>query len=103
VPELTVTVREPLPKRPSLRNLERAIFRALQAAGCELLLQAPSRCSRRASSPVHDSAGDAATSSRGSKRSDFTGGRPAQTMATAILLTTPSGLRPGDPCSAWVR
>jgi len=40
VPELTVTVKVPLPKRPGLGALEKTIFRALQAAGRELLLQA---------------------------------------------------------------
>jgi len=40
VPELTVVVRVPWPKQPTLASLERVIFRALQAAGRELLVQA---------------------------------------------------------------
>jgi hypothetical protein len=40
VPELTVTVRVPMPKQPSLAALERAVFTALMAAGRELLLEA---------------------------------------------------------------
>jgi len=40
VPELTVTVRVPLPNQPTLAALERQIFSALMAAGRELLLQA---------------------------------------------------------------
>jgi hypothetical protein len=43
VPELTVTVRVPVPKQPSLGSLERAIFKALQAAGRQLLVQAATR------------------------------------------------------------
>jgi len=40
VPELTVTVRVPWPKHPTLAALEKAIFQELMAAGRELLLQA---------------------------------------------------------------
>ena len=40
MPELTVTVRVPVPKQPTLAALERSIFRALMAAGRELLLEA---------------------------------------------------------------
>jgi hypothetical protein len=40
VPELTVAVRVPWPKQPTLGAFERAIFRALMSAGRELLLQA---------------------------------------------------------------
>ena len=40
MPELTVTVRVPVPKQPTLAALERQIFRALMAAGRYLLLQA---------------------------------------------------------------
>lgn len=40
MPELTVTVRVPMPKQPGLGALERAIFSALMTAGRELLLQA---------------------------------------------------------------
>lgn len=40
MPELSVTVRVPWPKHPTLAALERAIFRALMEAGRELLLQA---------------------------------------------------------------
>ena len=40
MPELTVTVRVPVPKQPTLAALERQIFNALMAAGRELLLQA---------------------------------------------------------------
>ena len=40
MPDLTVTVRVPMPKQARLGALERAIFTALQAAGRELLVQA---------------------------------------------------------------
>lgn len=40
MPELTVVVRVPWPKQPTFASLERVIFRALQAAGRELLAQA---------------------------------------------------------------
>lgn len=40
MPELTVTVRVRLPKQPSMAALEHAIFRSVQAAGRQLLLQA---------------------------------------------------------------
>ena len=40
MPELTVTVRVPLPKQPTLACLEQAVFKALQPAGRELLLEA---------------------------------------------------------------
>jgi len=40
VPELTVTLQVPLPKRPTMAALERQIFKALQAGGRALLLQA---------------------------------------------------------------
>lgn len=40
MPELTIAVRVPWPKHPSLAALEKAIFCALQAAGRGLLLQA---------------------------------------------------------------
>ena len=40
MPELTVTVRVPLPKQPTLACLEQAVFKALQPAGRELLLKA---------------------------------------------------------------
>lgn len=36
----TVTIRVPVPKQPTLAALEREIFRALMAAGRQLLLQA---------------------------------------------------------------
>ena len=37
---MNVTVRVPVPKQPTLAALERAIFRALQDAGRQLLVQA---------------------------------------------------------------
>lgn len=40
MPELTITVRVPWPKHPTLAALEKAIFTALMAAGRQLLLQA---------------------------------------------------------------
>lgn len=40
MPELTVTVTVPWPKHPTLLALEKAIFKALAAAGRQLLLQA---------------------------------------------------------------
>lgn len=40
MPELTVTVRVPMPKHPSLGTLERTIFTEILAAGRQLLAQA---------------------------------------------------------------
>ena len=40
MPELTVTVRVTLPKQPTMAAMERAIFKSVQAAGRELLVQA---------------------------------------------------------------
>ena len=40
MPELTLTVEVPWPKQPTLAALERAIFKGLQAAGRQLLVQA---------------------------------------------------------------
>lgn len=40
MPELTLTVEVPWPKQPTAAALERAIFKGLQAAGRDLLVQA---------------------------------------------------------------
>ncbi len=77
MPELTVVVRVPLPNQPSLRNLERVIFQALQATGRELVLQAFLMLEEQV-------AGVVATSSRGSGNCGSPGGGPPPNEATAI-------------------
>lgn len=102
MPELTVTVRVPLPKQPTLASLERMIFRALQAAGRELLVQAfgglednvlTGARQRRRRRYLITRFGEVRFS-RWQTRTDRGYGYP---------LDRALGLVPGDPCSAWVR
>ena len=96
MPELTVTVRVPWPKHPTLGALERAIFRALMAAGRELLLQAFTHLE----GPLVEVGAGARQRRRrrylitrfGEIRSS--GGRPAPRRATAIRWMRPSGFTP---------
>jgi len=102
VPELTVTVRMPLPKQPSLGTLEREIFTELQAAGRQLLTQA-----FRGVEP------EVLTGARQRRRRRYLITRFGeirffrwQTRTEAgygYPLDEALGLTPGDPCSAWVR
>lgn len=102
MPELTVVVRVPWPKQPSLGSLERVIFRALQAAGRELLVQAFRQLEnmvitgarqRRRRRYLLTRFGELRFS-RWQTRTEGGYGHP---------LDEALGLAPGDPCSAWVK
>jgi len=102
VPELTVTVRVAMPNQPSFGGLERAIFRALQAAGRDLLVQAfdlleetvlTGARQRRRRRYLITRFGELRFS-RWQTRTERGYGYP---------LDEALGLAPGDPCSAWVR
>lgn len=102
MPELTVVVRVPWPKQPTLASLERVIFRALQAAGRELLAQAfaileqtviSGARQRRRRRYLVTRFGELRFS-RWQTRTERGYGHP---------LDDALGLSPGDPCSAWVR
>lgn len=102
MPELTVVVRIPWPKHPTLGALETAIFRSLQAAGRELLVQAfgmleervlTGRRQRRRRRYLITRFGELRFS-RWQTRTERGYGYP---------LDAALGLHPGDPCSAWVR
>ena len=102
MPELTVTVRVPMPKHPSLGTLERTIFTAVMAAGRELLVQAFSVLEQTVT-----------TGARQRRRRRYLLTRFGeirfhrwQTRTEAgygYPLDEALGLTPGDPCSAWVR
>jgi hypothetical protein len=102
VPELTVTVRVPMPKHPSVGTLERTIFTAVMTAGRELLLQAfglleqnvvTGARQRRRRRYLLTRFGEIRFS-RWQTRTEHGYGYP---------LDEALGLAPGDPCSAWVR
>jgi hypothetical protein len=102
VPELKVTVRVLSPKQPSLATLERAIFKALQAAGRELLLQAFAIIEEHV-----------VTGARQRRRRRYLITRFGELRfwrwqtrtedGCGHPLDAALGLAPGDPCSAWVR
>jgi hypothetical protein len=92
----------PWPKQPTLASLERVIFRALQAAGRELLVQAfglleetviTGARQRRRRRYLITRFGELRFL-RWQTRTDGSYGHP---------LDEALGLHPGDPCSAWVR
>ncbi|MGH2577540.1 MAG: UPF0236 family transposase-like protein, partial [Actinomycetota bacterium] len=101
MPELTVTVRVALPKQPTLGSLERVIFRALQAAGRELLIQAFAILEQTALAGV-----------RQRRRRRYLLTRFGELRFTRWQTRTEGGygypldealrLEAGDPCSAWV-
>ena len=102
MPELTVTVRLPLPKHPTLAVLEHAIFKALQAAGRELLLQAfgvlePATLTgarqRRRRRYLITRFGEIRFC-RWQMRTEQGYGHP---------LDAALGITPDDPCSPWVK
>ena len=102
MPELNVTVRVPVPNQPTLAALERAVFKALQAAGRELLVQAflvieeevlTGVCQRRRRRYLLTRFGEIRFS-RWQTRTDEGYGHP---------LDDALGISHGDPCSAWVR
>jgi hypothetical protein len=102
VPELTVTVTVPLPKQPGLAGLERAIFRALMAAGRELLLEAFGMIEEAA-----------LTGARQRRRRRYLITRFGQIRfhrwqtrteeGYGYPLDRALGIPAGDPCSPWVR
>ncbi len=102
MPELTVTVRVPLPKQPTMAALERQIFKSLQAAGRELLLQA---------FEVIEECVLTGAKQRRRRRYLITRFGPVrffrwQTRAEAgysCPLDQALQIPAGDPCSPWVR
>jgi len=102
VPELTVTVRVPLPKQPTMAALERAIFKSLQSAGRELLLQAFGMLEERV-----------VTGAKQRRRRRYLITRFGEIRFHRWQTRSEAGyghpldealeLKPGDPCSAWVR
>jgi len=102
VPELTVTLRVPLPNRPGLAILEKTIFKALQAAGRELLMQAFG---------VIEPAVLAGTRQRRRRRYlitrfgeiRFLRWQTRTEQGYHYPLDDALGVSPADPCSPWVR
>lgn len=102
MPELTVTVRVPMPKQPSLGTLEGAIFRALQTAGRELLVQA--------FGVLEDTV---ITGARQRRRRRYLLTRFGELRFVRWQTRTEGGygypldealgVSPADPCSPWVR
>jgi hypothetical protein len=102
VPELTVTVRVPVPKQPSLGSLERAIFKALQAAGRQLLVQAFAVLEERVTAGARQRRRRRYLITRfGEIR--FHRWQTRTEHGYGYPLDEALGLAPGDPCSAWVR
>ena len=105
MPALTVTVEVPWPKQPTLAALEKAIFKALMAAGRQLLKQAFQR--------IEDKVLAAGAGAKQRRRRRYlicrfgelrfhrwqtrTEGRYGHPLDEAL------GIEPGDPCSPWVR
>lgn len=102
MPELRLTVEVPWPKQPTLAALERAIFKSLQAAGRELLVQAFGMLEERV-----------LTGAKQRRRRRYLLTRFGEIRFYRWQTRTDAGygyplddaldLRPGDPCSAWVR
>ncbi len=100
--ELTVTVRVPIPKHPSLGALERTIFTAVMIAGRELLLQAFSRLEETALTGARQRRRHRYLLTRfGELR--FFRWQTRTEGGYGYPLDEALGLAPGAPCSAWVR
>lgn len=105
MPELTVTVRVPLPNQPTLAVLERTIFTVLMAAGRDLLLQAFGDLEER----LHEAGAGAKQRRRrrylitrfGELR--FVRWQTRTEAGYGHPLDEALGLPQGDPCSPWVR
>jgi hypothetical protein len=105
VPELSVTVRVPWPKHPTLAALEKAIFSALMEAGRELLLQAFRVLEER----LLEAGGGARQRRRrrylltrfGELR--FSRWQTRREGRYGYPLDEALGIPPKDPCSPWVR
>lgn len=102
MPELTVTLRVPLPKQPTLAALERAIFKVVQAGGRELLLQA--------FSSIEDHVIEGAKQRRRRRylitrfgEIRFHRWQTRTERGYGCPLDEALRIAPGDPCSAWVR
>jgi len=101
VPELTVTVRVPLPKQPTLACLEQAVFRALQPAGRELLLKAFGLLEQQSLDGAKQRRRRRYLITRFGEIRFFRW----QTRTEAgygYPLDEALGIRSGDPCSPWV-
>jgi hypothetical protein len=102
VPEVTVTLRVPIPKQPTLAALERAIFTELQTAGRKLLAQAISVIEP-----------EVLTGARQRRRRRYLITRFGQIRffrwqtrterGYGYPLDHALGISPDDPCSPWVR
>jgi len=102
VPELTLTLTVPLPKRPTMAALEKAIFCALQAAGRQLLAQAFSLIEPQV-----------ITGARQRRRRRYLMTRFGEIRFHRWQTRTQEGyhypldqaleIPAGDPCSPWVR
>ncbi len=105
MPELTVTVEVPWPKHPSLAALEKAIFKALMAAGRELLL--------KAFRSIEDELLRQGVGANQRRRRRYLICRFGEIRFCRWQTRTEAGygyplddalqLRPVDPCSPWVR
>lgn len=102
MPELTVVVRVPLPKQPTLAALELSIFRALMAAGRELLTQAFGVLEQRVLTGAKQRRRRRYLITRfGEIR--FLRWQVRTEQGYGYPLDQALGLRAKDPCSAWVR
>jgi len=102
VPEVTVTVRVPLPKQPSLASLERVVFKELQAAGRELLKKAFPLIEETALQGAKQRRRRRYLITRFGQIRFFrwqtrTEGSYSYPLDEALQIT------PGDPCSPWVK
>ncbi len=105
MPELTITVRVPWPKHPTLATLEKAIFRVLMAAGRQLLLLAFTALEEKV---LAEGAGARQRRRRRYLLTRFGEIRFQrwQTVRDGRYghpLDETLGLAPKDPCSPWVR
>jgi hypothetical protein len=102
VPELTLTVEVPWPKQPTLAALERAIFKSLQAAGRELLVQAFAALEERVVAGAKQRRRRRYLITRfGEIR--FLRWQTRTSTGYGHPLDEALGVFPDDPCSPWVR
>lgn len=105
MPNLTITIEVPWPKHPTLAALEKAIFKALMAAGRQLLQKAFELIEQQL---LTDGAG-----TRQRRRRRYLVCRFGELRfhrwqvqgrdGYRCPLDRALGLEPGDPCSPWVR
>jgi hypothetical protein len=102
VPELTLAVEVPWPKQPTLAALERAIFKSLQAAARELLVEAFGALEERVATGAKQRRRRRYLLTRfGEIR--FSRWQTRTEAGYGYPLDEALGLAPGEPCSAWVR